>query len=380
MEAAVEQPGPAQPAELVSADVPEQQQVAEPAPQAQGPGAAAVQRPGPPPSARRTVVESPVIMLPGAGEQPRQLARSTVNFALLLPTLPGPSAPLPGPPAPWGSLPAAACAPSRALRPQRWQQPALPPLLLLRLPPPLPPPTLRQLPPQNPPPHHRSRGAVAQHQPAAAPRALHRAAVPAGGGRRACCSGGGGHVRPALLGPHPQLHCAIAQPTGAAQRLAAARHGTARATRVGAAACAACSPTGGCTLNLLPQAARSTDRAHERAAQAGRGWIWCCTDSAAPGGVAAAGLPALRVCRPPLARLPTAAPPPLLPPCSRSTGRRGARAWPMMTATTGASMARSRCGGAAESSAAVLPCQHARQGSICGCCPSGCSHSSFGCV
>lgn len=89
MEAAAEQPGPTQPVELVSADVPEQQQAAEPAPQAQGPGAAAVQRPGPPPSARRTVVESPVIMLPGAGEQPRQLARSTVNFALLLPTLPG---------------------------------------------------------------------------------------------------------------------------------------------------------------------------------------------------------------------------------------------------------------------------------------------------
>ncbi len=72
-------PVEAQPAELVSVDIPEQQQAAEPAPNAQE-GAAAVQRPAPPPSSsRRVALESPVIMLPGAGEQGRWLGsrRST---------------------------------------------------------------------------------------------------------------------------------------------------------------------------------------------------------------------------------------------------------------------------------------------------------------
>lgn len=69
MEAGPVEPQAAQQVELVSADVPEQLQAAEPAPQAQEPAAAAVQQPAAPPPSRRVAMESPVIMLTGAGEQ-----------------------------------------------------------------------------------------------------------------------------------------------------------------------------------------------------------------------------------------------------------------------------------------------------------------------
>lgn len=69
MEAGPVEPQATQPVELVSADVPEQLQAAQPAPQAQEPAAAAVQQPAAPPPSRRVAMESPVIMLTGAGEQ-----------------------------------------------------------------------------------------------------------------------------------------------------------------------------------------------------------------------------------------------------------------------------------------------------------------------
>ena len=158
-----------------------------------------------------------------------------------------PSAPLPAPPAACGSLLAALCVASSPPGASRGPAPGLPP------PAASPPRRRRRRPtpdkPTLPQPCRCSRGAVAQHQPAAA-RALHGGAAPAGGssggsGRRPRRDAACGHFGPGPLGLPPQLHCALPQPPGAWRGVVEQLPGRAScASQVGAAACGACLLTG----------------------------------------------------------------------------------------------------------------------------------------
>ena len=153
-----------------------------------------------------------------------------------------------------------------------------------------------------------SRGAVAQHQPAAA-RALHGAAAPAGcssgGGRRARNDAACGHFGPWPLGLPPQLHCALPQPPGAWRASWNRWRGApaAPAKWVLPPVMPPC-PTGAClpTLLLLQAAARSTERVHERAqASRWRGCLPACllVCLAPPGPTAAAVVQRANRCSPP---------------------------------------------------------------------------------